>query len=624
MIKKMTKVQIIGPKGYLDECIKVLHSAAVVHIETHPSAESEEFISRLPIEKEKLKEKELLDRSAERLKNLLLLLNPPKAYRTIKVGSEDVYRYLETLKPVEESVIKLSARKDSLSEELSTVSKYERLIRGVAPIVSRLGGLRNFDIVGLTIERTRENIPQLLEAEVAKITEGSYQVYQRDLDETTIGMVLTYPKKYAGQIRYLLSGRSINEIRLPDEYEEMPLLNALRLMQRKKEELPGRIQDVERELDWTSEQWYGTIAGAMRAVEDSVDEIGVINYASHTKFAFLIEGWVPADDFEPLRQRFENLFGDRILLRPIEVKEAEEDETPVYIRNPRLFRPFEVFLAALPPPKYGSVDPTPFVAIFFPIFFGLIVGDIGYGVLIFILSVFLRHRFKSQEMFKNIFTVLMISSISAIIFGIFFGELFGDLGTRLKIIHPLLLHREEALKTLLIITLIIGIGHVALGLLISVFSNLKRKRGREAAAKISYLLVVVSFLGILGIKFNYIASSFLIPDVAVFIISLITLTVLEGILGPIEFIEALGNILSYVRLMAIGTASVIMALVANRMGSMSESLVAAIIIAGLIHTLNLFLSILSPSIQSMRLHYVEFFSKFYEGGGRRYVPFRKR
>jgi V/A-type H+-transporting ATPase subunit I len=76
--------------------------------------------------------------------------------------------------------------------------------------------------------------------------------------------------------------------------------------------------------------------------------------------------------------------------------------------------------------------------------------------------------------------------------------------------------------------------------------------------------------------------------------------------------------------MAVGTASVVMALVANRIGSLSENLILGIIVAGLIHILNLLLSVISPSIQSMRLQYVEFFSKFYEGGGRKYTPFKKR
>jgi V/A-type H+/Na+-transporting ATPase subunit I len=107
-------------------------------------------------------------------------------------------------------------------------------------------------------------------------------------------------------------------------------------------------------------------------------------------------------------------------------------------------------------------------------------------------------------------------------------------------------------------------------------------------------------------------------------LSFIALSVLEGMLGPIEFMEALGNIISYVRLMAVGTASVVMALVANQMGALADNAALGVIIAALIHCLNLLLSVLSPSIQSMRLQYVEFFSKFYEGGGRLYRPFKKR
>ncbi|HEY4706508.1 MAG TPA: V-type ATP synthase subunit I, partial [Thermodesulfobacteriota bacterium] len=123
---------------------------------------------------------------------------------------------------------------------------------------------------------------------------------------------------------------------------------------------------------------------------------------------------------------------------------------------------------------------------------------------------------------------------------------------------------------------------------------------------------------------GYASKGLLVYLAAILAVSFIAFVALEGMLGPIEFIEALGHIVSYVRIMAVGTASVVMALVANRIGGLSESLVAGVALAAVIHALNLVLSILSPSIQSMRLQYVEFFSKFYEGGGRRYRPFKSR
>ena len=101
------------------------------------------------------------------------------------------------------------------------------------------------------------------------------------------------------------------------------------------------------------------------------------------------------------------------------------------------------------------------------------------------------------------------------------------------------------------------------------------------------------------------------------------LVVFEGIIGPLEFMKNISNILSYVRLMALGTASVVLALVANKLGGMVSNIFLGIAIAVILHGINILLGILSPTIQSLRLHYVEFFSKFYEPGGMKYKPFKK-
>lgn len=629
MIVEMRKVQIIGPKGYLDECIRVLHAVEIVHIETIPVRPEEAFFQKaffqkLPMEKEKFREKEELEKASDRVKNLLHLLPAPKSYRALKVAGEEIKRYIDEMKPVEERARALRLGTDELIEELSAISRYERLLRGFAPIVTRLGGLKNFDIVGLTIEKTREDVPKLLDSEVNRITGGNYQIFAKDLDEASVGVVLTYPKTFAQQIKYLLTGKSISEIRLPDEYADLTLINALKLMSRRKAELPKEIEADERELGVISFEWYGRLVGLSRSIDDAIDEIGVIAYAAQTKFTFVIEGWVPASMMEPLKEKFSSLFGDKVLVRELEIREEEKELVPVHIKNPRIFRPFEVFLSALPPPMYGTIDPTPYVALFFPMFFALIVADIGYGAIIFLLSLYSRRRFKDNETLFSIATVLAISSFAAMIFGFLFGEFFGDLGERLGLFHPIIFHRTEALKTLLVLSIGIGVGHVALGIIIGVANHLYRGKKKEAGAKIAYFILIASFLFILGIFFDYIPRVFWTPGVIVLVISFAVLTILEGVLGPLEFIKALGNILSYVRIMAVGTASVVMALVANKIGGLSEDLIVGVLAAGIIHTLNIILSVLSPSIQSMRLQYVEFFSKFYEGGGRKYTPFKKR
>ncbi|MBI5886721.1 MAG: hypothetical protein HZB85_09120 [Deltaproteobacteria bacterium] len=621
MIKEMRKVQIIGPKGTLDECIKTLHATSVVHIET---AAPDSFLHRLPIEKERLLEKESLERSRETLRNLLFLLKTPPAVRTAHVEGAQLAGRIESVGPVVERVKVIRAELDALTEELSAVNRYEKLIIGFAPVVSSLGGLKNFEIAGLTLEKGRTGVLELLAGEIDRITEGRFELHTTDIDEATLGVVVAYARTYDAQIRYLLTGKSINEIRLPDDYADLSFLSALKLMRVRKDELPRLMREYDKELERVSNEWYGVVKGMLVAIDDAIDEIGVLNYAVQTGFTFVIEGWIPADLLVALHERFAGQYSGAVLVRELPITPKEAHRVPVCIVNPKPLRPFEVFLGALPLPRYGSVDPTPYVAVFFPIFFGLMVGDVGYGVVILAIGLLLRRRFRLKEKLRDIATVLAISSVSAIIFGVLFGEFFGDLGMRLGLMHPLVIHRAEALKTMMGITLVIGAGHVMLGVIIGAANQFKRRHIGHACAKLAYLAAIVSFLVVICAVLGAAPKGVVVPGVVSLVISVAVLSALEGALGPIEMIKAVGNILSYVRIMAVGTASVVMANVANRIGGLSENIFVGILIGGAIHALNILLSLVSPVIQSMRLQYVEFFSKFFEAGGIRYAPFRKR
>jgi len=142
------------------------------------------------------------------------------------------------------------------------------------------------------------------------------------------------------------------------------------------------------------------------------------------------------------------------------------------------------------------------------------------------------------------------------------------------------------------------------------------------------LLGLVALLLLVGVLANFLPNILMIPGVAGLIIGIVLLGAplgLPGLLvGPIEFISLIGNILSYMRIAAIGLASVYLAKVANDVAGAFGSLVVGLIIAVVIHTLNLVMGAFSPNIHSLRLHFVEFFHKFYEGGGHPYEPFRSR
>jgi V/A-type H+-transporting ATPase subunit I len=175
-------------------------------------------------------------------------------------------------------------------------------------------------------------------------------------------------------------------------------------------------------------------------------------------------------------------------------------------------------------------------------------------------------------------------------------------------------------------TLAVGAVHITLGLILGVYEAVRDRSRNHLLERGGMLVGLVSLFSIVGILAKIMPSEFMTPAVAGLIIGIVLLSASLGwlgvIMGPIEFIGLIGNILSYLRIAAIGLASVYLAKVANDMAGMVGNLIVGVILAVLIHALNLALGAFSPTIHSLRLHYVEFFRKFYEGGGRPYTPFK--
>jgi V/A-type H+-transporting ATPase subunit I len=486
----------------------------------------------------------------------------------------------------------------------------------------KLKEINRLETRGLVVDKEQQKALPLLEEELKRICRDRYQIFIKELDEQTVGVVLTYPKEYDKLLKSFLLGENISEIIVPKEYEEMPLLVALKEMVRNKELLPVELAEVESRLADISEQWYYRLVNYKKAVSDLIDEVSIINYCVQTKYAFIISGWVPTDKFQYSKKVFEEKFGGRVDLREIAIEDEEMSEVPVCIQNLSFFKPFEVLLSILPTPRYGSIDPTPYLAIFFPAFFGLILGDVGYGAVLLLLSFVIWKAVGIKEPYHSILTIFVIASLYAILFGLFFGELFGSVGENLGL-HPLLFDRLKAIKWFMVLSIAIGLFHVLLGLVLGTISSFRMKKGKKAVANISHIFLIVAIFLLIGVMAEFVPKEFLTPALIIVIFFLPLLVVFEGVIGPLEFMKNISNILSYIRLMAIGTASVVLALVANKLGGMASNIFLGIAIAVILHGINILLGILSPTIQSLRLHYVEFFSKFYEPGGRKYNPFKK-
>ena len=378
-----------------------------------------------------------------------------------------------------------------------------------------------------------------------------------------------------------------------------------------------------------------------------------------TKQTFVAEGWVPTANVDRVTNDLMKATGSRIFVTVLPT-DPEHDAVPVEYNNPDFAKPAQLLMDVYSRPKYTEVDPTLMLAIVFPLFFGLILGDVGYGLILLIMCFGLRKFLKGDDG-RQFLTVLRNASISSIIFGLLFSEFLGfELPWQ-----PVIFSRHlnigsgaeaggagAAIPQLMVLSIWIGILHITLGRVLGMVNHARQDHGahrmKAVLANFGWLAVM---WGIVIAIWSYTAMP-LMPDLRglptvgpgigigyVIGVGLIVIGVIciarDSVLEIVELPTIISHVLSYARLVAVGLSSVAIAMVVNFMsigmfigpGLANLSLVGIImIVVGVVifllgHALNTALGILGGGLHSIRLHYVEFFTKFYKGGGKKYVPF---
>ncbi len=682
--EKMVKVSIVGSRDQLETAAEVLHRLNLLHIED--PVEVERFRIGEPLEKASF-----VSRALVQLRSYISYLKidpskiiPSRRYKAKELEEQlnkKLEEYQEMIGKRIDEIRKIEERIRALDDELRIIEPLKLL--GIPPKL-----LKGYKTIKSFVGFLRENPTERLR-EITDEFEIVIKEYQKEFIAAVFVKV-----DYEEEFFRILQEYGYREIAVPDieDYD-----SRVAEIEREKSELLEKKKTLETEIEEIRVKEAEILLAMEEYLSVELDKSELPLRALVSKYSFVIVGYIPQSDFERFKSEVENA-GLVVEL----VKGSSNDEPPTKLKNPVGIRNFEILTTTYATPKYHELDPTWIISIFFPIFFGLMLGDIGYGLLITILALYLKRIFRTEG-WQRLLNIALYSGILSIVFGFIYGEFFGpfvvpgiekpseahfigDIMWSLYAFnhhHPIFDRVEEfGVKALLFIVLAIGMFKMLWGFALG-FYNVYVEHGFKEALyeKGCWFLGVLGLVFIiLGFSYNlgiftslppegfgkvfpdnlYVFGAYTVEDaravplpipglvegwqkgVNVFYLAALPLIVIWfiifllaeipkmgpfGIIMGVELLTWFGQIISYARLLAIGLSSVYIAFVINYLGLKiglppgMAILPLAIVIMLIGHAVNLILGILDPGLQSLRLHYVEFFTKFFEGGGRPYQPF---
>lgn len=628
---EMARIQIVGLKSELNPAITTLQRLGCVQIEDI-SEQDDISIRPMRLERETAQQQEQLTSLVSRIDGLVNTLKETvptadidnsQSDTAVRDCVEEAVQGVDTLSQLAKALI---TDRDALQAEQTSLPRYQQTLGKLLAIVPDSVRKKENTFTGVLVGRQHQWVLDALTDEIMKITAGRGETAAKAVDDDTLAMIIIFPRENGDEVEALLGQKDLSRIRLPDNVAGIGPEEAVEAISLRLEIIPKALADIQSEMVLLAETWLPRLYGWRRCLRNRLAKLRIQEKFGETEQAFMLVGWTPKNKVDTVRQALNAASEAPIVIEELALGDKELARAPVILDNPAPARPFESLTRLLNLPRYEGIDPTLLMALFLPIFFGMILGDTGYGLVLLLICFYGLRRFQKAGTLRDLIKILAFGSVWSIVFGLLYGEIFGTLGEELGF-QAIWLHRggTEEVQSLLLFTVGVGAVHILLGLVLGIREAYRERSRSHLMERGGMLVGLVGLFLIVATAVEQLPEGFMTPSIAVLILGVVILSASQGwlglLLGPIEFLGLIGNILSYLRIAAIGLASVYVARLANDLAGAVGSVIIGVIIAILIHALNIVLGAFSPTIHSMRLHYVEFFRRFYEGGGRPFEPF---
>jgi V/A-type H+-transporting ATPase subunit I len=654
--ESMTMVRVVTLKDYSEPTLKVLHRTGVLHVEEGKELKP---VDRAAIERQQ-KEVDELRSFVSRMMSYI------EEKEQVSLGEDVEVIYTRPFSEVTQEVRLLYA---DFAELNGKATRIDREVQELSKQKSYLGALTQYLDIRL---RDLHFSGDYLFSRVFVMSTEVYQTLHNEVDKYLLESSTAAADKetvlYAlGKMEHLetvetlVCGGGGEDLPVPDE--DLTLREFLERTEKRLGELEASLTEIYESLRSRSKEELHRIALLRGVLVAESQRLAVLAQACEAKYVTLIEGWVPDDSLESLVSELKTSL-DYVF---IDTRKPEpSEEPPTKLKNPKALRPFQVVVNLFATPRYREWDPTPIVAYSFAAFFGLMIADVGYAIGLMLFARFLMGRLlggSDSEGFKMFQRLIYISSGVALVLGLLSGNYFGDIYVFFGFENLGLVagvqHMLQSPLTFIILAIFIGWVHVNIAHIAALIKSVREKNQGAVINKVGLLVIQFGAFWLLRALMSIDIPSVLdhimpfpiLPPMfytaamyATFAgVALIVFGAYKerggigALLGVFDITGILGDVMSYSRLAGVGLATFYLGQAFNILarvisGMIPLSGVAAVVVGGILavvilvlgHTINLLLGFLTGFVHSLRLCFVEFLIKFYQGGGIHYSPFRLR